>query len=431
MAELIYNILIYVFEMLIAFTFFSRKYNKKIKSNFKIILIGLLLFVPCAFVFLLFTNEIINLTLFFLINFVFAILCFDIPLKSAIIQSIVLDALMYLTELLTIFLSSAVVNIPTSTYKTNLIAYIMLSSISKILYFILSHVLSFTIKKEDLEKSNTKHFLPLFIFPILTLATCTVFLFIALDVTLSATYQIILFAICVLFIFACIFIFVYYQVLLEKEARVNELEAEQKLNSVNEVYLDILEHQNNEFQLIFHDTKNHYIALNNMDNINDVKDYINKLYPNLENLNHIRISNNKMVDLILNKYIVLCRNYNIKFSYEVKTANLDYIDNVELSMILNNALDNAVESAKESAEKVIEFSLRHINNIDLLSIVNSCDYAPTFQGNQLITSKKRSKSHGFGSKIIERHTKSNNGKYEWFYDEKEKRFHLSLLFQKK
>ena len=100
MAEVIYNVLIYIFEMLIAFAFFSRKYNKKIKSNFTIILIGLFLFVPCALVFFLFTNEIINLTLFFLINFVFAILCFDISLKSAIIHSIVLDAIMYLSELI-------------------------------------------------------------------------------------------------------------------------------------------------------------------------------------------------------------------------------------------------------------------------------------------------------------------------------------------
>lgn len=431
MAELVYNILIYVFEMLIAFAFFSRKYNKKIKSNCKTILIGLLLFIPCAFIFLLFTNEIINLTLFFLINFVFAIFCFEISLKSAIIHSIILDAIMYLTELLIIFLSSAILNIPTTTYKTNLIAYIMLSSISKVLYFILSQLLSLTIKQDKLEKSNTKHFLPLFIFPVLALATCTVFLFIALDVALSAIYQIILFVICVLFIFACIFIFIYYQVLLEKESRVNELEAEQKINSVNQTYLDILEHQNNELQIMFHDTKNHYLTLKRLDSIEQVQDYIDKLYPEFESFNHIRISNNRMIDLILNKYIVLCKNYDIKFSYEVKTANLDYIDNVELSMILNNALDNAVESARESEEKIIELSLRHINNIDLLSIVNSCDCIPIFQGNQLITTKKQPEAHGFGSKIIERHAKSNNGKYEWFYDESEKMFHLSLLFQKK
>ena len=431
MAEVIYNVLIYIFEMLIAFAFFSRKYNKKIKSNFTIILIGLFLFVPCALVFFLFTNEIINLTLFFLINFVFAILCFDISLKSAIIHSIVLDAIMYLSELLTIFLSSAVFEIPTSTYKTNFIAYIMLSSISKVLYFVLSQILSFTIKKDKLENSNTRHFLPLFIFPVLTLATCTVFLFIALDVTLSTTYQIILFVICVLFIFACIFIFIYYQVLLEKEAKINELESEQRINSVNQTYLDILEHQNNEFQILFHDMKNHYISLSNFENIEDVKNYIDKLYPSIETHNQIRISNNKMIDLILNKYIVLCKNNDIKFSYEVKTANLEYIDNVELSIILNNALDNAVESARESKEKIIELSLRHINNMDLLSIVNSCDIPPITQGEKLVTTKSQSKNHGFGSKIIEKHTKSNNGNYEWFYDEKEKRFHLSLLFKSK
>lgn len=431
MAEAIYNVLIYIFEMLIAFAFFSRKYNKKIKSNSKVILIGLFLFIPCALIFFLFTNEIINLTLFFLINFVFATLCFEISLKSAMIHSIVLDAIMYLSELLTIFFSSAIFEIPTTTYKTNFIAYIMLSSISKVLYFVFSQILSFTIKKDRLEKSNTKHFLPLFIFPILTLATCTVFLFIALDVVLSTVYQIILFTICVLFIFACIFIFIYYQVLLEKEAKINELESEQKINSVNQTYLDILEHQNNELQMMFHDTKNHYLTLKRLDSIEEVQEYIDKLYPEFESFNHIRISNNKMIDLILNKYIVLCEKNDVKFSYEVKTSNLEYIDSVELSIILNNALDNAVESAKESEEKIIELSLRRINNMDLLNIINSCNNSPIFQGDHLITTKKQSKNHGFGSKIIERHTKSNDGEYECFYDENEKRFHLSLLFKSK
>lgn len=110
---------------------------------------------------------------------------------------------------------------------------------------------------------------------------------------------------------------------------------------------------------------------------------------------------------------------------------MNYINDVELSIILNNALDNAVESAKSSIDKIIEISIRHINNIDLVSIINSCDEKPVHKDVFLETTKSNSKKHGFGSRIIERHTKTNNGEYEWFYDEKEKRFHLSLIFQSK
>ena len=72
-----------------------------------------------------------------------------------------------------------------------------------------------------------------------------------------------------------------------------------------------------------------------------------------------------------------------------------------------------------------------INNIDIISIINSCDSKPVHQGTILFSTKKHSRNHGYGNKIIERHTKANNGEYEWFYDKKEKRFHLTIIFQSK
>lgn len=431
MEKTIFSLFVYTFEMLIAFAFFIKNYNIKQKPRFIAILVGLLLFLPCAIIFTYFGNEIINLTVFFLINFLFAKICFDINLKSAIIQSILLDAIMFTTEILTISIHSAVAKIPTNLYKTNFTVFVLVTVISKVLYLTISQLFSFIVQKHNLDSFKNKYFIPLFIFPVLTIVTSSLFLFIALDVDLSTGYQITLFVISILFIFSCIFMFIYYQTLLEKESKISELESEQRINSMNTTYLEILEHQNDEFHMMFHDMKNHYLTLRNMESIGDVKQYINELYPSLENKNKVKISKNKIIDIILNKYIVVCKNNNIKFYYEAKTADLNYINNVELSIILNNALDNAVEAAKNSIDKEIEISIRHINNIDLLSIINSCDIAPAHKGDILTTTKKHSQNHGFGNKIIERHTKANNGEYEWFYDEKEKKFHLSLMFQTK
>ncbi|MCC8072831.1 MAG: GHKL domain-containing protein, partial [Clostridiales bacterium] len=276
----------------------------------------------------------------------------------------------------------------------------------------------------------SKHFTLLFMFPVLSIASLTVFLFIALKTDMPKSYQIAIAIISIIYIFACIFIFIYYQILSDNEARINELEAEQNFYKLNNTYLDILKHQNDELQIMFHDTKHHYFALSNFDSIDEVKEYINKIYPDLESKNTIQISKNKILDLILNKYIIICKQKQINFSYEVKTSDLNYIDNSELSIILNNALDNAVEATLQSEEKVIEFSLRHINNMDMLSIVNNCDISPLHSGGKLLSTKSNSANHGFGTKIIEKHVNINNGKYDWFYDKTERRFHLSILFQK-
>lgn len=431
MSRSIVMIIVYIFEMLTSFCFFSRIYEKKQKSNLIILLIGLLLFIPSSFVFNLFENEIINLTVFFVVNAAYALICFDISFKNAAVQSVILDTLMFSTEIVTIFLLSAIFNLPTNQYKSDVHLLIIVVSICKLLYFILSQLLAFIIIKIG-HKSNSsiKQFLPLFIFPVLTIASCIVFLFTALKTEVSLSYKIAIAVICILYIFSSVFIFIYYQLLANKEEKISELEAEKRLYNLNNTYLEILQHQNNELQMIFHDTKNHYTALSNFDNIEDVKAYISKIYPELEEKNIIKISNNKMLDLIISKYIVACKNNNIRFDYEVKTANLDYIDDAELSILLNNILDNAFEAAKTSSERYIEFSLRHINNMDMLSIVNSCDTPPKHINRQLLTTKFDTSNHGFGTKIIKKHAKKNNGKYEWFYDDKEHRFHLTILFQK-
>ena len=50
---------------------------------------------------------------------------------------------------------------------------------------------------------------------------------------------------------------------------------------------------------------------------------------------------------------------NINLEVSIKTANLDYIDDSDLSTLLNNLLDNAVESAKQSKKKFILLINKH------------------------------------------------------------------------
>lgn len=425
-------IIVYIFEMLTSFCFFSRIYEKKLKSNLWILCIGLLFFIPSSIIFNIIGNEIINLTVFFLINFAYSLICFKISVKNAAILSIILDTIMFSTEIITIFLLSLVLHIPINQYKNDVHTFIIIIAICKLAHFILSQLLAVVIAKVGNKKTgNLKQFIPLFIFPALTIASSTAFLYIALKTEVTNFYKIATTCICIFYIFASIFIFIYYQLLANKEEKINELESEKRMYSLNQNYLEILQHQNNELQMMFHDTKHHYMALSNFDNIDDVKTYIAKIYPELEAKNIIKITNNKMLDLIISKYIVACKSNRIKFDCEVKTANLDYIDDSELSILLNNILDNAVEAAKNSSEKYIEFSLRHINNnMDLLSVINSCDSPPKEDNGHLITTKFDTNSHGFGTKIIKKHAKKNNGKYEWFYDDTEHRFHLTILFQR-
>ena len=141
----VYDLILYVFEFLISFAYFGRMYDKKFKSNRSVFAVGIPLFVGVSVIYNLFSNVVLNLLLFFFVNLIFAKICFNASIKNAIIHSISLDAIMLLAEVSVIFISSSIFKIPTDTYSNDLIIYVILSSISKLIYLALSQILLFII----------------------------------------------------------------------------------------------------------------------------------------------------------------------------------------------------------------------------------------------------------------------------------------------
>lgn len=181
--------------------------------------------------------------------------------------------------------------------------------------------------------------------------------------------------------------------------------------------------------MLFHDTKNHFLTIANIHNIEEVNSYVHGVIGDIQKYDIIQLTNNKLLDLLLSKYNALCINNNIKLSIEVRTANLDYIPDSDLSMIINNLMDNAFEAAKQSKEKIIDFSLIRVNNFDILKIFNSCDTAPIDKAHKLLTTKKSKAEHGFGTRIIEKYATKNNAEYEWLYDSSKKQFIATIIFK--
>jgi sensor histidine kinase YesM len=138
-----------------------------------------------------------------------------------------------------------------------------------------------------------------------------------------------------------------------------------------------------------------------------------------------------MLDLIISKYATLCESKNIKFDVDVKTANLNYIDDVDLSTLMNNLLDNAVEATEQSKERYIKLNIFSKNNLyDGLIIKNSCDISPINKNNNLETTKSNSKIHGIGISSIKKVIKKYNAVYDWKYDENKKVFETDIAFLK-
>ena len=284
------------------------------------------------------------------------------------------------------------------------------------------------IKRNELRAN--KKMLPLFLYPVISICFTIYFLYLSEKYDISK-FETNMYLIILLFdAIMCVIIFMYYGFLEEKDREIKELEKEQQFVELNNSYMQVLEHQNNEMRMMFHDTKNHYNAIANMDNTEEIHSYVDALFDDIQKYQIIKLTNNKMLDLLLSKYKAVCGSKNISFNIEVKTANLDYIDDSDLSILVCNLLDNAVESAEQSAEKSIVFSLRRVNTFDVLNVINSCDTEPEIIGKIIRTSKKDKSAHGYGIKIISKYAKKNNAEYEWHYDNEAKKFNSTLIFKR-
>lgn len=427
--KLIFDIYLYAFEMIIAFLFISHNYDSKQNKVYKSLLIGFCIFITGALILKFVNNDILNLAVFLIINFTFFMLCFKIKLKEAVIYSVLLDAIMFGTEMITIYFASYIMKIPTNTYKTDIITFHILATISKVMYFVISQLIAFIINKLKFRNNNSTRYIPLFMFPVLSIAIAYLFLRMSFANNYSTSYNIGFMVLNILMIIASIYIFNYYQRLAKNDAYLNELQTENKLLEINTDYLEVLKHQNNEMRMLFHDTKNHFLTIVGIDNIEEIDSYVQGVIGDIQKYDIIQLTNNKLLDVLLSKYNALCINSSVKLSIEVRTANLDYIPESDLSMIINNLMDNAFEAAKQSDERYIEFSLICVNNFDILKVTNSCDVPPIDKGHKLLTTKESKAEHGFGTRIIEKYAKKNNAEYEWLYEKDKKQFVTTIIFK--
>lgn len=209
-----------------------------------------------------------------------------------------------------------------------------------------------------------------------------------------------------------------------------ELRSIKQKEEIEKQYLGILEQNNKDLKIFTHDIKNHLEQISNLTDNTEISTYISKLYGTVNQYNHVALSGNKTLDVILSKYNTLCANKNIEVTFNVKTANLMDIDNTDLSTILNNALDNAVESAEQSANKKISVDIYTKKSFEIIKIQNSCDTTPMTSNKKLLTSKKEKKLHGFGIESIERTITHYDGMFDWSYNEENKVFEITIAIPK-
>ena len=413
----------YLIELFATYIVFSQLGEKKMKTSL-CLLAGSGLFSLAYLTNILFTNAWLNIVFYPFVCFLFAISCFKIKFPKAALWSVLLEficiALEYMFEAVLVVTS----NVEISSYlDSDFIAFYVVAT-SKGTFFVACAALSRLLNKDIHSKVPATFYL----YPISAILVITIFYYTTND---NKLYQILMFVVGTLLLLSSIVLFITYQRNSEKENELFELKNEMNRIKTEKTYYDILEKQNQDLRIYAHDAKNHLTAIKSLNTDPQIEEYINKMSESLAIYSKVSHSGNKTLDVIINKYLTECEIKGVKFTFDVRLNNLEYVEDYDLVSILGNLLDNALESAEKSEKRDISLSTDYRNTYDIIIVTNSCDNSPKAVNEKLLTTKGDKKLHGIGLKSVSKTIKKYKGDYDWEYDSPNKVFTATVMITNK
>ena len=414
---------IYFIEVIIVFLFAKSIY--KPKFNHIVSFLGTLVAYSLLFVVnIVFKFEILNILFMFLINVLVLKLLYKSSLKSSLFHGLALMISVFISEFTVFYFSSLIIKDAVFVTENSLH---LQSLISMLLFFLISRILARLSIRENAGKSWGT-WAGLAVLPFSSALVLFAFRFATKNIALEPFESIcILIASIVLFL-ANVIAYVIYERAETNTQRLMELELANQKNEIDMQYLNLIEKKNQSMQVMTHDYKNHLITIGSMTDSVEIKEYINNLLGEMSRLDNIGKTQNRLLDVILSKYISVCEEKNIDLEIDIVTDNLAIMNNNDISSLFNNLLDNAVESAEKSATKKMLVQITNVmNSYRKIAVINSCDTPPSTKNGELITSKENKETHGLGTKSIKKIVTKYDGELDWEYNENTKEFKFTIL----
>ncbi len=378
-------------------------------------------------VYILFDSTAINILLYFLINITLAFAFFNANFTSSVIASAFLSAELTASEFLSLTFLSFELKNDFSYYNASVSIFLLATLISRFVFYIFTKISEYA---GFYLQGNRNVRIPVFLFlyPLTAVAILYTFWIISTSYTITKRTSVAIMVASFAILVSVFLTFTFYS---RTSKRLDELYKEQseaERVKTDTAYYAVLDKQNEMLKMLTHDEKNHLLAIKAIANIPEISAYIDRIYGEIKETSMFGNTNNKYLDLLLNKYQTECETNDIKFDHSIKTANLSFMDSADLISMISNILDNAVEAAKQSQDKTINLSINRNGSFDILSCCNSCDQKPTVSEGKLISTKRKPGIHGYGMKSIIKTAEKYGGEVEWNYNENEHSFCVRIGF---
>lgn len=372
-------------------------------------------------------NLVFNIVSYAIITYIMIRQCFNASVRSAVFHTIMLWALLGATEFISISLITGVFHLDIASYQDNGFLYAVEAVLAKSLFFIASLIISNFASRERKNIDHGRSWY-LILSPLTTVFVLIIFAIIANQHIITGSMAYMCLAASVLMFASDLLVLWVYENVQEKSEQIIQNNMEKQRIDLNNNYYEILDKQNENMHILIHDMRNHLGIISGIAENDEVTDYIGEICDDMNKYLIVKQSGNKMLDIILGKYTVMCESNNIKFSTNTITSNIDFIQETDLSAMVSNMLDNAFEAAKGSENAFIEFASYTLDKkSSVISVLNSSSRAPKSEKQSLLTIKDNKDSHGFGTKSIKKAAGKYSGSYSWFYDEEKKVFHSMVM----
>lgn len=421
-----FSLCVYLTEMVISYLFFTAIFECHY-SQLKSLIVGGVLFISASAVNLIsHNNGVINLFATFVVNIMFAQICFDSSLLKSLFYSAILGIINAALEVAVVFISSLITNNEFLDYNNNFILLLFQAITIKALYFLITLILVKVLRPEENHSSIPIDFL---IYPIVAAVCQAIFWYICAQPEISYRVQFLLSIASICLFMSSILLFISYSHQIKKDSQALQVKSELSRLQTEQTYYQILDQQNLQLMIYAHDAKNHLAAIQSLNENPQITNYVTKLSEQLADYSRNCHSGNKMLDVMIYKYTVDCELRGIQFEYDVRVCNLAQLDDMDLVAILGNLMDNAIAAAEQSTDKTINLTTVHRNSYSIIVLSNSCDTPPKQSGNRLISTKQDNGMHGFGLKSVKKTISKYQGDYEWNYDEKECCFTVTVMLR--
>lgn len=425
-------LLIFLFEQFVAYMYFKNKFETK-RNAFVIAICYLLSFAVQFSVSLTGMAE-LNILSFLICNIIVVFVCFSTSIKQNIFNVLLLEVIMIATELIIMYPVSILLDIQLTEYMNDASVMLFETIATKSLYFLVVYIFS-KISFKEKNKLKNDFSLSLFVLPLSSVFTLLCLMYLTAHLELDQFTYIIFIVISFVLLLSNVIVFFVHEKVVSTLVKNSEYQLEKQKAEINQEYYAELERQYDLSNILIHDIKKHlgvvrsYLTGNETDK---AISYIDSVYESSEIQTLKQFSKNKLINVIVSRYAQLCRNNEIEFETDIRNVDFSFMDESDLTALLDNLLENAVEAAKSTAEKRIDLFVENKNEqYIIIKVKNTCDTPPKQKGNRFISSKPNKNYHGIGIKSIKRIAQKYDGSSEFEYDDINKTFCAVVMLKNK